>query len=51
MALVVAVNQLFDLAKVGMLSASGHYNVWYSSANGYLHGKGCGAIVLEVFNQ
>ena len=26
--MVVAVNQLFDLAKAGMLSASGHYNIY-----------------------
>ena len=57
MALVVAVNQLFDagvfaaFAKAGMLSASGHCHTWDASANGYLRGEGCGAMVLEAFDE
>ena len=56
-ALVVAVNQLFDasvfaaFAKAGMLSPSGHCHTWDASANGYLRGEGCGAIVLEAFDE
>ena len=57
MALVIAVNQLFEasvfaaFAKAGMLSASGRCHTWDASANGYLRGEGCGAIVLQAFDE
>ena len=56
MALVVAVNQLFEpyvfssFAKAGMLSLTGQCHTWDASADGYLRGEGCGAIVLEAFD-
>ena len=55
-ALVIAVNQLFDssffasCAKAGMLSPSGQCHTWDASADGYLRGEGCGAIVLQPFD-
>mmetsp|Transcript_17589 Transcript_17589/g.25676 ORF Transcript_17589/g.25676 Transcript_17589/m.25676 type:complete len:162 (+) Transcript_17589:652-1137(+) len=34
-----------------MLSTSGHCHTWDASADGYLRGEGCGAIVLEAFDE
>ena len=57
MAMVVGVNQLFDpsvygaFAKAGMLSPTGHCHTWDASADGYLRGEGCGAIVIEAFDE
>jgi len=56
-ALVVAVNQLFDPSvfaifdKASMLSTSGHCHTWDASVDGLLRGEGCGAIVLEAFDE
>ncbi len=54
---VTAVDLLFNVsvfgacAKAGMLSTSGCCHSWDTSTNGFLHGKGCGMIVLEAFNK
>lgn len=52
LALVTGVNELFDerfflaCASAGMLTPSGHCHTWDASADGFLRGEGCGAIVL-----
>ena len=57
MAIVMGVNQLLDpytgvaFAKAGMLLETRHCYTWDASSDGYLHGKGCGAIVLKAFNE
>jgi len=53
LALVAGVNVLFDAqgfincALAGMLSPSGRCHTWDASADGYLRGEGCGAIILK----
>lgn len=53
MAIVAGVNELFDprvsldYAAAGMLSQSGSCHTWDASADGYLRGEGCGAIILR----
>eukprot|EP00584_Thalassiosira_punctigera_P001363 CAMPEP_0172527556 /NCGR_PEP_ID=MMETSP1067-20121228/2201_1 /TAXON_ID=265564 ORGANISM="Thalassiosira punctigera, Strain Tpunct2005C2" /NCGR_SAMPLE_ID=MMETSP1067 /ASSEMBLY_ACC=CAM_ASM_000444 /LENGTH=3313 /DNA_ID=CAMNT_0013311309 /DNA_START=123 /DNA_END=10064 /DNA_ORIENTATION=- len=56
MALVAGVNTLFDsevfeaFARAGMLSPSGQCHTWDASADGYLRGEGCGAVLLKPAN-
>ncbi|KAL9188495.1 LOW QUALITY PROTEIN: hypothetical protein ACHAXT_006873 [Thalassiosira profunda] len=53
MALVAGANELFDskvfeaFARAGMLSPTGRCHTWDASADGFLRGEGCGAIVLK----
>ena len=53
MALVAGANELFDsqvfeaFARAGMLSPTGRCHTWDASADGYLRGEGCGAILLK----
>jgi epothilone polyketide synthase D len=56
MALVAGSNELFDskvfdaFARAGMLSPTGRCHTWDASADGYLRGEGCGAILLKPAN-
>ena len=56
MALVAGANELFDsqifegCARAGMLSPTGRCHTWDASADGYLRGEGCGAILLMPTN-
>ena len=52
MALVAGINELFNsnlyesLSRAGMLSPTGNCHTWDASADGYLRGEGCGAILI-----
>ena len=56
MSLVAGANELFHyqvfevFARAGMLSPTGRCHTWDASANGYLRGEGCGAILLMPAN-
>ena len=56
LALVAGVNELFDhrpfllLARAGMLSPTGRCHTWDTSADGFLRGEGCGAILLKALD-
>ncbi|KAL7554746.1 hypothetical protein ACHAWF_018278 [Thalassiosira exigua] len=53
MALVAGANELFDhkmfeaFARAGMLSPTGNCHTWDATADGFLRGEGCGAILLK----
>ena len=53
MAVVAGANELFDsrvfegMARADIISPTGQCHTWDASADGYLRGEGCGAIILK----